>query len=323
MSRARQGEGRVRPGDGRVGRRRGRRRRRRALPRLGRGRDDGGVLAVRRPRPARHRPQGDLRRAVLADLAGDRLAARRARAPLARLRPCSTSRATSRRVAVGPYEANLENAKKIRDDWQAGKPDPARDRRAPGDDPPGDARGRLGRGRQAAQRRGVAPDSLWDAVVLGGSELLMRKPGIVSIHAVTSANALHFIYGASGDDTTRRLALLQAVGWLPLYRGRSKPADAIRDRRPRSRSRPSRGGDEAVGELFATIIDRTATQAAPRRRSATSTGAARPTCVFAAARRMIFHKGTRQPRLQVRRRRLGGMPSSPPTRSGSPPWPPP
>src|SRR5205807_3576466 len=31
----------------------------------------------------------------------------------------------SRHVPVGPYEANLENAKKIRDDWTVGKPDPA------------------------------------------------------------------------------------------------------------------------------------------------------------------------------------------------------
>ena len=63
----------------------------------------------------------------------------------------------SRPVAVGPYEANLEQAKKVRDDWQAGKPDPARDRRPARDDPPGHARGRLGRGRPAAQRGASRP----------------------------------------------------------------------------------------------------------------------------------------------------------------------
>ena len=78
--------------DGALGRRRGRRRRRRPLPDRGRGRDDGAALADGRARPAQHRPQADLRRAELADLAGDRLAARRARAPLARLRPARPPR---------------------------------------------------------------------------------------------------------------------------------------------------------------------------------------------------------------------------------------
>jgi hypothetical protein len=40
--------------------------------------------------------------------------------------------------------------------------------------------------------RGVAPQSIWDALFLGAGELLMRQPGIVALHAVTSTNALHF-----------------------------------------------------------------------------------------------------------------------------------
>ena len=85
--------------------------------------------------------------------------------------------------------------------------------------------------------QGVSPDSLWDAVVLSGSELMMRSPGIVAIHATTSANALHYIYSASGDDTTRKLALLQAVGWQPAL---PRPGQAHRRRRRSTRSnRPS------------------------------------------------------------------------------------
>ena len=81
------GEGRLHPGDGGLGRRGGRRGHRRPLPGLGGGRDDGAALADGRPRPAQHRPQADLRRPELAHLAGDRLGARRARAPLADVRP--------------------------------------------------------------------------------------------------------------------------------------------------------------------------------------------------------------------------------------------
>jgi hypothetical protein len=193
-----------------------------------------------------------------------------------------------RPVAVGPYESNREQAKKIRDDWQSGKADPAA------------TVALLEAIRQATPEAasieavrllngGASPASLWDAVVLGGAELLMRTPGIVAIHAVTATNALHFIYGASGDDTTRRLALLQAVGWLPMYRGRAKPDGAIRVDALESLA-PDSGGDEAVGELFASI-SKNRTQAAEKTVGYLARGGS-PDLVFAAARRMIFHKGT-------------------------------
>jgi hypothetical protein len=194
----------------------------------------------------------------------------------------------SRPVPVGPYEANLENAKKIRDDWQTGKPDPAVTRRllevmrqASAEDASSEAVKML--------NQGVAAESLWDAVVLGGSELLMRSPGIISLHAVTSANALHFIYGASGDDTTRRLALLQGVGWHALFRGRIKPGGGptIDSFEPAKLETP--GKDEAVGEIFEAINDnrgKAAAKAVGYLEAGGSEG-----LLFAAARRMIFHKG--------------------------------
>ena len=47
---------------------------------------------------------------------------------------------------------------------------------------------------------------------------------------MTSTNALHYAYQASGDDQTRRLLLLQNAAFLPLFRGalggRGKVAEA-------------------------------------------------------------------------------------------------
>jgi len=196
-------------------------------------------------------------------------------------------RGDERPVAVGPYESNRELAPKIRADWQAGKPDPAATvallevlRQATPEAAPAEAVKLL--------NAGAAPGSLWDAVALGGSELLMRAPGIVSLHAVTSANALHFIHGASGDDTTRRLALLQAVGWLPMFRGRAKPSGAIRVDAIEAVA-PDSKGDEAVAELFATASNNRALAAAKAAGYLSRGGS--PDLVFAAARRMIFHKG--------------------------------
>ncbi|MCL4202523.1 MAG: hypothetical protein KJ000_08500 [Pirellulaceae bacterium] len=66
--------------------------------------------------------------------------------------------------------------------------------------------------------RGVAPQSLWDAVFVGSGELLMRQPGIVALHASTTSNAMYYLYTTSADDRTRRLLLLQNLAFLPMFR---------------------------------------------------------------------------------------------------------
>jgi len=193
----------------------------------------------------------------------------------------------ARPVAVGPYEANLANVKKVREDWSIGRPDPgatrsllATIRTAEPEAASAEALGLI--------NAGVAPESIWDAVILGGSELLAKNPGIIALHAVTACNALHSIYGASGDDSTRKLALLQAVGWLPFYRDRIKPAggpglDAIEPLAVETK------GDEGVAEVFDAIgKDRTT---AARKALGYLVAGGSPGAIFAASRRMIFRKG--------------------------------
>jgi hypothetical protein len=60
--------------------------------------------------------------------------------------------------------------------------------------------------------------SAWDALFLGGAELLMRQPGIVSLHSLTSLNALHYAFQTASDEQTRKLLLLQAAAFVPLFR---------------------------------------------------------------------------------------------------------
>jgi hypothetical protein len=193
----------------------------------------------------------------------------------------------SNHAAAGPYEANLEQIIKVRDGWQIGKPDRAATcalletlRQAEPETASAEVVRKL--------NEGVSPDSLWDAVVLAGNELLIRNPGIIALHAVTSANALHFIYGASSDASTRKLALLQAAGWIPLYRQRIKSTspvqiDAVEAIEPEAR------GDAAVGEIFATISQDRARAAAKAIGYLDRGGS--PDALFAAARRLIFRKG--------------------------------
>lgn len=66
----------------------------------------------------------------------------------------------------------------------------------------------------------VRAGSIWDAVHLAAGELMLRRPNLASVHAVTSANALHYAFGMSGRAETRLLVLLQAVGWMGEFRNR-------------------------------------------------------------------------------------------------------
>ena len=105
--------------------------------------------------------------------------------------------------------------------------------------------------------QGVSPGCLWSSAILAACELLMHKPGdIVALHATTATNALHYTFGASGDGKTRRLALLQAIGWQPMFRGRTKLANAEGiDVMKNDPDIPISNGDEGVGEIFATISE--------------------------------------------------------------------
>ncbi len=198
-------------------------------------------------------------------------------------------RGDTRPRPVGPYETNLENAGKVREGWQIGRDDS------------GATKGLLQVMRQATPEaasaeavkllnQGVSPGSLWDAVILSACELIMHSPGIVAIHATTATNALHYIFTASGDDTTRKLALLQAVGWQPMYRGRTKLTDA--DGIDALKVNPDiaiSNADESVAEIFTTISD-DRKKAAAKAQAFLGRGGSSD-LIFDAARRMIFHKG--------------------------------
>jgi hypothetical protein len=116
-----------------------------------------------------------------------------------------------------PFRRNEELAKQIRGDWQDGEVDKhatselLETMRKASNDEACDAVVEL-------LNRGVAPQSIWDAMHLAAGELLMRQPGIVALHAVTSTNALHYAYQACANDDTRRLLLLQNAAFVAMFR---------------------------------------------------------------------------------------------------------
>jgi len=66
-------------------------------------------------------------------------------------------------------------------------------------------------------RGGVGPATIWEALLAAAAELVVRRPGIVPVHAVTTANALHYAFRVASDDRTRQLVLLQCAAFVAMF----------------------------------------------------------------------------------------------------------
>ena len=67
-------------------------------------------------------------------------------------------------------------------------------------------------------RQGISPDAIWQVLFDTAAELLMHQPGIVPLHAQTTANALYYAYRACGDQQTQQLTLLQCAAFMAMFR---------------------------------------------------------------------------------------------------------
>ena len=69
----------------------------------------------------------------------------------------------------------------------------------------------------------------WDGVHLAAGDLMLKLPGILGVHCVTSANALHYAFRMSADAETRLYLLLQGVGWMGQFANYMSRDDKMRD----------------------------------------------------------------------------------------------
>jgi hypothetical protein len=192
-----------------------------------------------------------------------------------------------------PWRKNVERAGRIAANWQEGRLDPAATAdmtaalRAGSEDDTSEKVVELLNG-------GVGPQTIWDALLLGAGELLVRQPGIVALHAVTTTNALRFAWDATASDDTRRMLLLQNAAFLAMFRqamgGRGPVADTRLDElQPVALSDPS-AGSGALEEIFADL-GRDRTSAAGKTLSYLEQHPA-PGDFIDTARLLIFLKGT-------------------------------
>ncbi|MBI3864481.1 MAG: hypothetical protein HY290_21575 [Planctomycetia bacterium] len=139
--------------------------------------------------------------------------------------------------------------------------------------------------------RGVGPQSLWDALFDSAGEVLLRRPGIVGLHAVTTTNALRYLYGAAADDVTRRWILLQCASFVPSFRDAAvarggSSNDVLVDK---LEPLPLAAPQEAVAEICADI-SRDKMTAARKVLTYVRTNP-KPKPLLDAARLLIFAKG--------------------------------
>lgn len=185
-----------------------------------------------------------------------------------------------------PFRKNLERAKELRADWFSGevKQDATRDyleilRTASAEDSSAAAVKLI--------NAGASPRSIFDALFMSAGEMLMRAPGIISLHAVTSTNAFHYAWRRARSDEMRRMLLLQNAAFLPLFRGsRSNAGSRIDALEPLATEAQ---GKDAIAEIFAEIsTDRL--KAARKMMTYLQNGGSHH-AIADAARRLIFLKG--------------------------------
>ena len=102
-------------------------------------------------------------------------------------------------------------------------------------------------------KHGVSADSIWEGLFATAAELVLRRPRVVPVHALTSANAFHYAFRHARAETTQLLALLQSAAFMPAFRrsvGNARADLRIEELEPLA---VSGNGAEALREAFSEL----------------------------------------------------------------------
>ena len=132
----------------------------------------------------------------------------------------------------------------------------------------------------------------WDAVHLAAGELIMRQPGIVGIHAVTSVNSLHYAFRTAANPETRLLLLLHGVAWMGHFRDQMTSRGKLGTVKITELPAAAVADDEA--KAAAQVLERVGkeTPAAAALAFELARKHPQPDAYSKLARRLIFRKGT-------------------------------
>ena len=186
------------------------------------------------------------------------------------------------------WKKNLELAAKFRDGWESGLPTHAASdellkilRTGSAEDAPTCVTEMI--------NRNVSPQTIYDALHLAAGELLMRQSGIVSLHAMTTTNALRFLYDNVGTPQTRKMLLLQNASFLVLFREALKARGQVSEAEIDSLQAVETSDSVTVDYVFDSVGNQPFQAAQQTMNFLAYNGAEN---LMHAARRLIFLKGT-------------------------------
>lgn len=187
-----------------------------------------------------------------------------------------------------PWRLNRERLQQIPRSWKQGHDDPVA--RA-------DLRAALYRvstedaGKAVVEilRRGVSPDTIWQVLFDTAAELLMHEPGIVPLHAQTSANALHYAYRISNDEPTQQLALLQCAAFVAMFRQMTNTGESQFNLQ-KLEPQPLEGhsASQALEEIFSDLAARRRMQAARKSLGYLRSGGDADSLIATARRHLVY-----------------------------------
>jgi hypothetical protein len=152
-----------------------------------------------------------------------------------------------------PWRRNLERLPQIPTSWKQGHVDSSAVR--------GELRAALYRltpeesGSAVVEmlQHGASPEAIWQVLFDTAAELLMHAPGIVPLHAQTTANALHYAYRVCDNEKTQQLTLLQCAAFVAMFREMTHTSENDVDLGRLEPLPPQRKGTDAVDEIFSDL----------------------------------------------------------------------
>jgi hypothetical protein len=154
-------------------------------------------------------------------------------------------------AADRPYRENQKRMAAIRKDWQSGKLDDGATKELMATIRKSSAADTCDAVVQMLNQ-GVSPQSIWDGMFMSAAELLMRQPGIVGLHTLTTSNAVHYAYQRAQQDETRRLLLLQNAAFLPMFREAMERRGKVGDGEL-LKLEPADKSEASLGNIFAKV----------------------------------------------------------------------
>jgi hypothetical protein len=111
-------------------------------------------------------------------------------------------------------------------------------------------------------QRGISPEAIWQVLFDTAAEMLLHQPGIVAVHAQTTANALRYAYRVCESEETQQLTLLQCAAFIALFRELTHTRDTdliLPTLEPQSLEHPAA---DPLEEVFADLSGENRLQAA-------------------------------------------------------------